>query len=67
MLHREQHNRILDDPLYISMTTIGGMTYYLQPATLEVLLECPQFAQSKGGFLCEELGVWLLWVCIGLC
>ena len=56
LLDREKHNGIVNDPLYMSMTTLDGKTYYLQPAILEILLECPQYFQSKGGFLCEELG-----------
>ena len=44
------------DPLYIPVVGIDGTTFYLQPATMEVLRERPMVQQNRGGVLCEELG-----------
>jgi hypothetical protein len=45
------------DPLYIPVTGMNKLAFYLQPATMEVLQECPMVATHHGGVLCEELGM----------
>lgn len=45
------------DPLYVQITGLDGTVFYLQPATLEVLSEQPFVQPTKGGILCEELGM----------
>ena len=56
MLQTELDPRDVPDPLYISARTIDGRDFYLQPGTMEILLQRPMTAPCKGGILCEELG-----------
>lgn len=56
MLDREERSQFIDDPLYIPIVGLEGEKHYMQPFTLEFLRDCPQLAQTRGGFLCEELG-----------
>jgi hypothetical protein len=57
MLRNELDGRDVPDPLYISVQALDGRVFYLQPATLEILMECPTMAPCRGGILCEELGI----------
>ncbi len=59
MLLREMFESDVPDPLYISVTGINKTVFYLQPATMEILRECPMVAAHHGGVLCEELGNYL--------
>ncbi|KAF7800294.1 hypothetical protein EIP86_011542 [Pleurotus ostreatoroseus] len=60
MLDRELYPRMTPDPLFVPIHGIvgigGDMTFYWQPATMEVLRDRPSAAQVRGGILCEELG-----------
>ncbi|KZT02347.1 uncharacterized protein LAESUDRAFT_685590, partial [Laetiporus sulphureus 93-53] len=56
MLARESVRSSIADPLYIPLEGIDGSCFYLQPATMEVLHECPRRTPPCGGILCEELG-----------
>lgn len=56
MLQRELDRRDVPDPLFIPMTAVDGRGFFLQPGTMEVLLERPRVAPCQGGILCEELG-----------
>ncbi|KAI0929045.1 hypothetical protein AcW2_004861 [Taiwanofungus camphoratus] len=56
MLSRELQSSTIPDPLYVAVSGIDGSIFYLQPASMEVLCECPKFMQVRGGILCEELG-----------
>jgi hypothetical protein len=47
----------IPDPLYIPVTGMNKSVYYLQPATMEILQECPMVTAHHGGVLCEELGM----------
>lgn len=57
MLLREMSKSDVPDPLYIPVTGMNKLAFYLQPATMEVLQECPMVATHHGGVLCEELGM----------
>ena len=57
MLLREMSESDVLDPLYIPVTGLNKTTFYLQPATMEILRECPMVAAHRGGVLCEELGM----------
>ena len=59
MLLREMSESGVHDPLYIPLTGMNESVFYLQPATMEILRECPMVAAYHGGVLCEELGMWL--------
>jgi hypothetical protein len=56
MLSRELSPGAISDPLYIDLTGIDGLVFFLQPASMEILQECPMVSQARGGILCEELG-----------
>ncbi|KAF6763738.1 SNF2 family N-terminal domain-containing protein [Ephemerocybe angulata] len=56
MLHRELGTQSIPDPLYVPATAVDGTEFFLQPGTMEILLERPQVAPCHGGILCEELG-----------
>ena len=57
MMEMEKPGRIMNDPLMIPLhSPLNGGNFYLQPTTLEVLANCPQVCQGRGGILCEELG-----------
>lgn len=58
MLLKESPSRSIPDPTYIQTTGVGvnGKVFYLQPATLEILQDCPRTSTVRGGILCEELG-----------
>ena len=57
MVIREMSEFDIPDPLYIPVTGMNKSVYYLQPATMEILQECPMVAAHHGGVLCEELGM----------
>ncbi|KAJ7137908.1 P-loop containing nucleoside triphosphate hydrolase protein [Mycena epipterygia] len=44
------------DPLFIPVVGINNEELFIQPGTMEVLLERPLVAPCRGGILCEELG-----------
>ncbi|KAI0256567.1 P-loop containing nucleoside triphosphate hydrolase protein [Lactifluus subvellereus] len=56
MLLREMSESDVPDPLYIPVIGLNKTVFYLQPATMEILRECPMVAAHHGGVLCEELG-----------
>lgn len=57
MLQKESDPRQLPNPLFIQLSTVDSNTFYLQPGTMEVLLQRPFTAPPRGGILCEELGM----------
>jgi hypothetical protein len=57
MLLREMSESDVPDPLYIPITGLNKAAFHLQPATMEILRECPMVAAHHGGVLCEELGM----------
>ncbi|KAJ7772943.1 SNF2 family N-terminal domain-containing protein [Mycena maculata] len=44
------------DPLFVPVVGLTYTTMWLQPGTMELLLERPRVAPCRGGILCEELG-----------
>ncbi|KAJ3530656.1 hypothetical protein NM688_g7678 [Phlebia brevispora] len=60
MVERELHPGTVPDPLFVPIHRVEGAagqeTFFLQPATMEILRERPSVAQIRGGILCEELG-----------
>lgn len=58
MLHKEFYLQSIPDPAYIQVRGVGpgGQMFYLQPATQELLGQCPRTSTVRGGVLCEELG-----------
>ncbi|KAF8891332.1 SNF2 family N-terminal domain-containing protein [Infundibulicybe gibba] len=56
MIQKELDLRDTLDPLFISLRTIRGDTFYFQPGTMEVVREPPMVSPGRGGVLCEELG-----------
>jgi hypothetical protein len=56
MLQRELGDRDVTDPVFIPLTTVDKRKFFLQPGTMEVLLECPMTTPCRGGILCEERG-----------
>jgi hypothetical protein len=56
MIQRELYHPDIPDPLYVPITGVDGKTFYIQPAKIEILRECPIVAQNRGVVLCEELG-----------
>lgn len=57
MLVKEISESDIPDPLYIPVSGMDKTIFYLQPATMEILRECPMVAAHHGGVLCEELGM----------
>jgi len=60
MLFKEMSESDVPDPLYIPVFGMDKTGFYLQPATMEILRECPMVAAHHGGVLCEELGMIIL-------
>ncbi|KAJ3554063.1 hypothetical protein NM688_g3299 [Phlebia brevispora] len=60
MVERELHPGMMPDPLFVPVHRVEGAagqeTFFLQPATMEILRERPSVMQIRGGILCEELG-----------
>ncbi|EKM55021.1 uncharacterized protein PHACADRAFT_142857 [Phanerochaete carnosa HHB-10118-sp] len=56
MIQRELQPGVIPDPLYVPVYGLDNSVCYIQPATMELLRECPTVAQTRGGILCEELG-----------
>lgn len=58
MLRKELPSQSILDPAYIQVRGVGPgcEMFYLQPATLELLRDCPRVSTVRGGILCEELG-----------
>lgn len=57
MLLKETSESDVPDPLYIPVSGMDKTIFYLQPATMETLRECPMVTAHHGGVLCEELGM----------
>jgi len=57
MFLKEMSESDVPDPLYIQVSGMDKTVFYLQPATMEILRECPMVAAHHGGVLCEELGM----------
>ena len=57
MLLKEMSESDVPDPLYIPVSGMDKTIFHLQPATMEILRECPMVAAHHGGVLCEELGM----------
>lgn len=57
MLLKEMSESDVRDPLYIPVSGMDKTIFYFQPATMEILGECPLVAAHHGGVLCEELGM----------
>ena len=57
MLQRELYPGFNADPTYLRMVGMNEKAFYLQPDTMEVLIDCPLMGQIRGGILCEELGI----------
>ncbi|KAF9469380.1 P-loop containing nucleoside triphosphate hydrolase protein [Collybia nuda] len=56
MINRELNLNDTPDPLFISLASMRGEAFYLQPGTMEILRERPMVLASRSGVLCEELG-----------
>ncbi|KAJ7481065.1 SNF2 family N-terminal domain-containing protein [Mycena galericulata] len=56
MVQKEMDLRDDPDPLFLPVVGLNKKEMYLQPGTMELLLERPQVAPCRGGILCEELG-----------
>ncbi|KAJ6526270.1 SNF2 family N-terminal domain-containing protein [Mycena vulgaris] len=56
MLQKELDLTDDPDPLYLPILGRHGEQFFLQPGTMELLLERPLVAPCRGGILCEELG-----------
>lgn len=59
LIHKELDLRDIPDPLFTPLSCMEKKEFYLQPGTMEVLRELPMVAASRGGILCEELGMFL--------
>lgn len=56
MVARETHRGSIADPLYLPARGVDGKTFYILPATMELVSERPRISSVPGGILCEELG-----------
>ncbi|KAJ7264890.1 P-loop containing nucleoside triphosphate hydrolase protein [Mycena haematopus] len=56
MIQKEMDLKDDPDPLFLPVTGMNKKQFFLQPGTMEVLLERPLVAPCRGGILCEELG-----------
>ncbi|KAI0707952.1 P-loop containing nucleoside triphosphate hydrolase protein [Earliella scabrosa] len=56
MAAREAFRGSVPDPLYLPIKGMDGKTFYILPATMEIVSECPRISSVRGGILCEELG-----------
>ncbi|KAJ7633078.1 P-loop containing nucleoside triphosphate hydrolase protein [Roridomyces roridus] len=55
MLQKEMDPQVLD-PLFFPVVGLDDKQMFLQPGTMEFLLERPRVDWGRGGILCEELG-----------
>jgi hypothetical protein len=64
MVTRELDLRPIPDPLYVTGTSMNGKLFHFQPGTMEVMNDRGLVAPTRGGILCEELGIitYPLWV-----
>ena len=56
LVAREARRGMVDHPLYLPLRGRDGTTFWLQPATMEVVAEKQHVPAVRGGVLCEELG-----------
>ncbi|KAJ7706893.1 P-loop containing nucleoside triphosphate hydrolase protein [Mycena rosella] len=56
MIQKEMDPSDDPDPLFFPIFGMHGEKFFLQPGTMELLLERPLVAHCRGGILCEELG-----------
>ncbi|KIP07794.1 hypothetical protein PHLGIDRAFT_405997 [Phlebiopsis gigantea 11061_1 CR5-6] len=56
MIQRELSPGFMPDPVYVPIVGVNSVTFFLQPATMEILRDRPSQSQMPGGILCEELG-----------
>lgn len=59
MIQKELPMTDFPDPLFIPIVGMNGRVFYLQPARMEILQDQPMVAPTRGGVLCEELGVYI--------
>ena len=57
MVQKEAPARFVPDALYVSLHGIDGTTFHFQPQTMEILRDRPMVPATRGGILCEELGL----------
>ena len=57
MVARETLRGSVEDPLYLPIHGVDGRTFYMQPTTMEIVMERPRISSVPGGILCEELGM----------
>ncbi|KAL7422461.1 hypothetical protein Q5752_003109 [Cryptotrichosporon argae] len=67
MLKMESQPGKMVDPHLVPVPEAGTWrTYYLNPTTMDVRLEPPRYALSRGGILCEQMGVGKTLMCLAL-
>lgn len=57
MVQKEMDLTVEPDPLFLPVIGMNNEEFFLQPGTMELLLDRPQVAPCRGGILCEELGM----------
>ncbi|KAF8205525.1 P-loop containing nucleoside triphosphate hydrolase protein [Mycena galopus ATCC 62051] len=66
MIQKEMDLTDDPDPLFLPVAGMNNKPFFLQPGTMEVLLERPLVAPCRGGILCEELGTGKTVMILGL-
>ncbi|KAH6902291.1 SNF2 family N-terminal domain-containing protein [Coprinopsis sp. MPI-PUGE-AT-0042] len=66
LVQHESDTHSIENPVYLSLTTLDGRLFYFQPGTMEILLEKQMVSPCRGGILCEELGTGKTVMIIGL-
>ncbi|KAJ7436218.1 P-loop containing nucleoside triphosphate hydrolase protein [Mycena latifolia] len=66
MVQKEMDLSDKPDPLYFPVVGMHSEQFFLQPGTMELLLERPLVAPCRGGILCEELGTGKTVMILGL-
>ena len=60
MIEKELNRTPVQDPSFVKVCGMRGEKYFFQPSSTIILCECPMVSTSRGGLLCEELGLYLI-------
>ncbi|KLT41386.1 hypothetical protein CC85DRAFT_286564 [Cutaneotrichosporon oleaginosum] len=66
MLQMETEPGTMPDPSYSRCTSATGEPYFVNLSSMEITRSPAQFALSRGGILCEQMGVGKTLICLAL-
>ncbi|GMK56187.1 hypothetical protein CspeluHIS016_0300270 [Cutaneotrichosporon spelunceum] len=66
MLQMETNPGTMSDPSYSRFTSATGEQYYVNLSNMDITLKPTEFSLSRGGILCEQMGVGKTLMCLTL-